>query len=931
MGRFLSIALRIARSSRTLLFAAGLASAISAAHAQTYATIQNQYLVLGIGNGATTNGSIFLQSSASNPSNPTARTPITILFGGPVETTNNATVSEGTVVYIRVDGGKSAGGNDYIFGRQTEGTWLQVPTATADKITARWQTASQVVNTKTIDPRVEIDLVASFVHDQARFQFTIKNNSPGRTHTVGIAFLQDIVAGKQDLELGGPIRVPNGPYLRHEALLQGDQVPPFFDIFVLGAIPATTNIPGGPSIRGFLAPLSGETEPTRPTRFGYGDLGKLSGVGSPIVNPIFVGRDFDFIWNFRPDPTADLSTVNNAVIDYWDGQAVGVGQVISDVTYIGQATTQFDFSPPITLGVSGPLALGLTTTKDANGNPTACVVTPSTFTINAYAQNQTDLSPTSFPSGAVSLFLDLPKGLVLAPGETNPKTIANIVAGQESGVSWQVTTDNTASGKLSYTVTESSLVGKSVQGTIEVPLPAVFDLLGTDTTQGLYRMVSFPLIFGNAPPSTILGLNDQPPVPEFDLARWNPVQGHYEPVNTFVPGLAYWLRSRLKPDRPIIIDCLKYPPLDNQVQPTAAPYKINYPRGWNQIGSPDIYNVRFSEVQVFDQATSTQVDAVTAADQEHQWIQPAVFFYDTSDTNPQNWHYVLESSFGFDMVPYQGYWILCKRDGLLFSYPGVDTPGASVTRSALIGVGMAQPGSRVATNDWNVQLKAKGTVSTDFTTTIGVNSKATDQNDYYKVVKPPVQENQLALDIVHDDWAGGGRYAKDLRSASPTRKTWNMVLTSSRPNEAVTFSWPNLAVSVPRSYRLTLVDTDSNTRNVQVIAEPTRGGGQTVITSFDVVTQAGGPGRAVASVSINYTLSQQADTRIVIRTSGGRVLRTLTGQPLTGSSANSGRAVFDMRDSQGRLISTGVYQAEITAQSTDGQVTRQVRPFVLAR
>jgi hypothetical protein len=1011
MGWFSSKVMKIARTSCVFLLAAGLAFATSRAHAQVaanYAEIQNQFLLLGVGNVVATDGAIFLQTSPGNPSNPIAGTAVNLLFGLTVETTNNATISEGTVVYVRVDGGKSAGGNDYIFGRQTEGVWLTPPTAAANHIGARWQTASQVVNGVTIDPRIEVDLTASFVHDQARFQFSIKNNSPGQTHTVGLAFLQDIVVGKQDAELGGAIRLPNGPYLRRETLLQGGQVPAFWDVFALGPIAQLTppNIPGGPSLRGILAPLNaGQTEPIRPTRFGYGDLAKLSGFGNPVVNPIFVGRDFDFIWNFQPNPNLDLSgqsgvVIDNAVIDYWDGQAVAAGQTVTDITYIGQSTATPDLSPPMTLNVSAPLALGVTTSKDANGNPIASVVTPSTFTISAFVQNVTDLTniggvPINITD---TLFLDLPKGLVLAPGETNPKTLLNVAPGQESAATWQVKAvtnrgsfDPTVAytindlvmssgvtyvalgpstgtappnpafwtpltfspnGQLAYTVTSSPNIGngKSVQRTIQIPVPAVFQLPGTGSSQGLYRMVSFPMIFGNATPSSILGLNADQPAPDFDLVRWNGTLGHYEPVNTLIPGLSYWLRSRLTADKTIVIDTLKFPPLDNQVQPTSTLYKISYPRGWNQIGSPNIYTARFSEVQVFDQATLGIVDTTTAADQLHQWILPAVYFFDTSDTNPQNWKYVLEDNFGFDMLPYQGYWIFVKRDGLQFIYPGVDIPGASVTRAALVGVGLGSTRSRATSTDWTLQIKAKGIVSMDFTTTIGVNTKAIDTLDYFKVIKPPVQENQLVLDIVHNDWTQGGRYAKDLRSASPVRKTWNMVLTSTRPNEAVAFTWPNLGVSVPKSYRLTLIDTDSNsrydmrstssvvlttnsskTRNVQVVAEPTRGSGPAVITSFDVTTAGSRASGAPSSVAINYTLSQQAETHIVIRTGTGRVLRTLIGQPVSGSSGSSGRAIFDLRDSQGRTISTGLYQAELTAQAVDGQVTRQVRPFILGR
>ena len=45
----------------------------------------------------------------------------------------------------------------------------------------------------TIDPRIEIDMTLSFIHNQARFQFNIINNDIGRSHTVGLVFKQELL------------------------------------------------------------------------------------------------------------------------------------------------------------------------------------------------------------------------------------------------------------------------------------------------------------------------------------------------------------------------------------------------------------------------------------------------------------------------------------------------------------------------------------------------------------------------------------------------------------------------------------------------------------------------------------------------------------------------------------------------------------------
>src|SRR5207249_3188689 len=131
--------------------------------------------------------------------------------------------------------------------------------------------------------------------------------------------------------------------------------------------------------------------------------------------------------------------------------------------------------------------------------------------------------------------------------------------------------------------------------------------------------------------------------------------------------------------------------------------------------------------------------------------------------------------------------------------------------------------------------------------------------------------------------SANGRYAQDLRAPGPAIKTWNLTLTSPKPNEEVTLSWPDIAASVPRTYKLTLIDTDTNerrdlrgtssyivntgpaaTRHMQILAQPTSRNGRIAITSFDVVTTPGtrAANGAATSVNIHYTLSDNAETKV---------------------------------------------------------------------
>lgn len=960
-------------AASTLLMTGLFASQAGAQLPIDIVTLQNQNLALTLGRSLLYSGSIQVDTTASNPTDPGNN----LLDGSPIEAPNAVLVPTfGSHLYVRVDGGRGHGGYDYIFGRVTNlnpslsgfGQWLFSPTVIGSHLVAKWQAVRTSLDGNTsyptglgnilipnYDPKIEIDLFATIVHDQVRFEFKVTNNSDARQHDVALAFTQD---ASIFLARANGLRTPGSSYFRTETLFSGASIPQTWESIALNSKKDGTF----GSLRGILKPSNtGQSEPTPPTRFALGWVNTLNGAELNVFNTSYAGRNFDLIWNFNDNKKRRVIGKNTTflpgLITYWDAQALGAGQSKTYVTFVGQATSEIDTGRPMTLAVSAPKALGYSITKDANGNPIGCAASPSSsFSVDAFVQNLTDVGDLDgVPIGPVSLFLDLPKGLILATGETNPKTVVDLPAGGEGSASWKVMLDpaNMTSGNLRFTVTASPNLGtgKSVQRTIEVPLPSTVTLKNSASTQGLYSMLSFPYLFGNTPPSTILGLNANSPAPDFDLVRWNPTTGHYEPVNTFTPGLGYWFRSRLAIDKTVSIDCTKYPAIASQVQPTDTTYSVNYPRGWNQIANPYIYGVRFSEVEVFDTLTSVQLTADVAADPFHQWILGAVFRYDTSDSNPQNWQYVIEDNLGFTMKPYEGYWILVKKANLRFVYPGVDTPGASVTRQVLAGAGLGiRRSAPASSNNWRLQLNARGTVSIDTATYIGVNSKATDVLDAFKLPKPPAQDKQVSMDIVHEDWTEPGRYAMDLRSASPGRKTWDMVLTSSIPNEKVAVSWPDFAASVPKSYRLTLVDVDSNqrydlrtsasvslitnqdkTRKVQIIAESVRGNAPAFITSFDVVANRS-RGTETSSVAINYALTETAETRVYIRSGNGRSVRTLVGTTVGRAVGdNSGTIVWDLRDDRGAAIPAGTYNVELVAKGTNGQPFRQIKPFLLTR
>jgi hypothetical protein len=873
----------------------------------------------------------------------------------------------GTWLYVRVDGGRfKQGGSDYIWGdrQQALGTdWDLRPIVVGSHLEATWTSGAMQGgttgggggtgggpgggggngggggggNTAARNPFITIKLVASFVHEILRLEFQVTNNDPlGIPHSVELAFLGDVNASPTS-RADGPIRIANVPYLYNETELIGSFVPSVWEAFDTLVRGTETTPPVVHSARAILRPRNSTgTEPTVPQRIVYARTVLINGNTGTTRIP-------ELAWQYRPDPAVILGRATGAefkaasVVQFYAPMNLQPLQKQRLVVHIGQSNSTIDPEQTIALGARSPQTL--TYVKGA--------ASPAPFVINGIVQNMTDLQRFGGQnSGPVNLTLNLPKGLTLAPN-SRPLTqqIDNLAPSEERGVAWTVMADGTANGKLTYTVAMSSsfdLRGKLVQRSIEVPAPVGVDLMGTDATGNRYTMVSVPLVSGIATPAEFFGI----PTADFKLQRWDPGAGGYPEVTSLSLGNAYWMLYKPTTTKRVQF-ATKFTPMEEQIKPTGNLPHIPYARGWNQIGNPYLYGIRFSEIQIFNTETQEIVTMDEAAEGGRGWILPILYYYDTSDANPVNWTYRIVSNLGETMVPYRGYWMLVRRRGLEMIFPGVDAPGASITRSAKVGVGIGMANNGVASNNWKLRLAAKSTDSADTDNFIGVASGATDKADNFKAEKPPVMNPTVALSILQSD-NGKTRLAYDMRSPALARKTWELQVSTPKPNSEVTVSWPEISTSVPRDYNLVLVDKETNTRrtmrntttyafktgesgtrNFQIIAEPTRGAGRMRITTFDVAANAPVAGRSASSVTINYALSQDAQMQVTIRDGRGRTVRTLNN--VTRAANNSGNVIWDFRDQSGTVLPGGVYNVELNAQTEDGQRDRRVQPYILTR
>ena len=455
------------------------------------------------------------------------------------------------------------------------------------------------------------------------------------------------------------------------------------------------------------------------------------------------------------------------------------------------------------------------------------------------------------------------------PGDTNQKTITGR---QEQALRdlWDGTVEpltpgnNPQSGTLLYTVTATPDIssGKAVQRTIQIPAPTTIRL-DPDSLRipAFTRCCRFSDLFGNATPSQILGLPSGTNVtPQIDSRQWQPLTGHYIEQPSWTPGFGYWIKytptnTGLTTPQTFTINSGLYPPLDQQVAPTASSYKVTYPQGWNQIGDPYVYDYTFSELQVFNSTTLTIADVVSASSSINNWLLPAVYHYNTSDPNPNNWFFELEPNLGFTMRQGEGSWIFVEQSNLQFIYNGVDTPGGSVSRAATkTAVDISSTLGKDTANNWRLNLVAKSTHGVDTLSYIGVAPSAVDGNDIYKWAKPPVFNPGTSMDIVHTDWGkSNGRFAQDLRSPTVANKTWTLQVSALPTDKSVTITWPAIAANVPRTYDVYLVDptlskqvslrdsssyvlamTPGVTRSLQIVAKPRSARSTPTITSFSL-------------------------------------------------------------------------------------------------
>jgi len=877
---------------------------LSMASAQVWGTISNQYVRVEVGTSGQENG----LNIAGRFRITDLKTGNVILAGpstGRVGTSQTAAIP-GSFVTIRIDGGAppatttgTVPGWDIVWGDNvnTTGQWIQQPTVVSGKLFASWSTLVGATATNPIPP-VQVDCEVSLIHKMVAIKFTVYNGIPStapptpgsQSHSIGLRFAQNFEPDSAGKRTEGPVVPSVGPEIGTDTTFSGSQVGTGYKVY-----DSSDDV----SVGGLFLPNGAEPTFLPPDQVIYSASSLMSETWdhTPITIPGF---------NFATD------SWDAAAALYWNPRVFPAGGTpVSFTAYYGLQNPTIDVGRPWFAGVDAPRHVAFDPSQPAGKQ-----LTPSPLQVDAFVVNYNQLSLTN-----ITAVLGLPKGLKLATTTTQSLTqsLSTLSPASEGLFSWSVVPTGEASGLLTYSVSFSASPGsqgKVITRQIEVPA------LPTQTFLAGLQLAGFPYTFANPDPSAALGLN----VTDFDLLRWNTVTAAYEVVQRIVPGEAYWMR--LASGKSITLQGASPLALTNDN------FEIRLNRGWAQISSPYITRTRWADARIVstDSADPDYLTPVTIAEAASRgWVVPTLFWF---DNNVQAYRYDLDDT--TVMQPFQGYWVHVLKNGLSLLLPKPTGRAVSVTtRSAGTGI----------TNGWQIRLVASSGKSVDDYNFIGISGNSKDTVDTADIEKPPMAINGASVAVIHNDWnARSGSYSRDIRSASPGIKSWNIVLNAPSANSDVTLSWPDIT-KTSRSYELFVTDVATGERKLMrqqagmkvhfgdtlsrayiITAEPRSRAALTINGSITST----GSSRAVGVTQLISTVSQTASVSIKIMGASGNVVRSLVSGRAA-SAGNSSTLTWDNKDSKGVSVPAGTYNVEFRAVTPDGQVARQVIPITIVR
>jgi outer membrane protein assembly factor BamB len=375
------------------------------------------------------------------------------------------------------------------------------------------------------------------------------------------------------------------------------------------------------------------------------------------------------------------------------------------------------------------------------------------------------------------------------------------------------------------------------------------------------------------------------------IGRWSPELSDYDRSPEFRCGWSYWISLKNRYPSPIITGTMPNP---------AKPFVIELEMGWNQLGNPFPFPVRWGNVLV--RRGKERGFAVVS-----DWVENGIWRWLGWEGEPGTERYEFRDSPDILLEPWEGFWLWAEEDELELIIPPLSVPVEGA------------PAPKRNPPLWKITLMIGGDEIE-----LGVAEGAREGYDRNDLMCPPNPIGAAEVNLLTD----GRKMKRNLLPARGEEWLWRMALESKGERE-IKISWQ--MEGVPAKYRVYLEDVERGMRiamrksgryTVKVkgrremwVRVTGRKLGMELEEMKPRVTELMPcyPNPGNPEIWVPYILSERSEVRVSIYDLSGRLIRRLAlGKRDAGVYVSKGRAAYwDGQNERGERVASGIYVVEL--------------------
>lgn len=383
-----------------------------------------------------------------------------------------------------------------------------------------------------------------------------------------------------------------------------------------------------------------------------------------------------------------------------------------------------------------------------------------------------------------------------------------------------------------------------------------------------WMMFSLPLIPENKDIFSLF------PVPGVNIYFWDPnavddpVFYKFRVPQQIFPGRAYWIRV----------------PSDFNIEfsgntpDLVLPFLIRVFPGWNQVGNPFNFKVDWAKLKV---KYNTQVMDLDTANSQG-YFKNYFYWYDEG-----GYHQVIYPE--GKLLPTYGIWVYSNVECDISIPPSM---------SASPTTGPLKQKAKASLNEYSyqVQIMAKCGEYNDYDNFIGTSPDASNEEDKYDVLEPPVFSDYISVYFPNQD----KKYANDFKSLSNEDKMWEMAVETNLKNKDVNLSF--IYTSLPEDLKVSVLDKKSNkVVNIRETNNYTYNSGKGGKREFLITVGKSQPGDLTLAKVYNYPNPARPTTDASGKLSGATATTKFVYKAASGIITSAKIEIYNIR---GKLIKT---------------------------